>query len=316
MSDTATAAPAEAAPDTSKTEGLQDVTQEGKPTGEPLSKGGTTEAQAQAAAKKAWKLDDEEEYEDAEALAKAAKRYKAEAKARAEAEKYLETAWADRQKLEALKRGAKDRTEETLRELGIDPSEFAKRHILQRIQEEKEKEGLSAEQLKERDEVKSAKRELAELKAKLAEREKTEEAEKLKAYQQERRQYFVGVINQALSETSLPNNPQVQSLMAEEMRRAIKYGIKLNPTLIAKKVEERYWGDVDSRIPALDAKTLLKRYPKLAEDIRKAALEERGIKTQPAPAPETTPSEKPPAEKKSNWLSPAEYQRIIKSRLK
>jgi hypothetical protein len=147
------------------------------------------------------------------------------------------------------------------------------------LKEQIEEEGLSPEQKR-----------IKELERSLKQREEQEKTAKQKAEAEaqekadnDAREYLVKVITDAMAEVKLPKTDAIDKQRAQLMLKQTALGLDLPPAAIARLVEREVMEEHASIYDEMDGAEVLRRFPKLADKVRKAHLE--SLKIAPATAP-------------------------------
>lgn len=266
-------------------------------------------------APKRWKVG-EEEFDSPDALAERAALLAEKAKAADSFRAMVEKSYLTHQEAQNLtKRLSKEAPEAerlaALRELGLDPVQLGRQSFLAELEQRKKYAEMFGGQpvpeplMAELEKAKEAQRELERLREERAERERRDAQAKADADRQRERESLVGTISEVWAKgmTRLPQTPYVLGLAAEEYRIQKLAGMEPSPRLIAQRLEEA-WGESFSAYDtdeSFDARAYIKKYPKRAEAIRLAALEEAGLspQAQGAAAPKVEP--KPKVDPADRW---------------
>lgn len=184
---------------------------------------------------------------------------------------------------EAVRRGKEDPSA-VLRELGIDPEQYAMTTAEKALKQAMEDAELSPEAR----ELREVKRKLAEREAKEAETQKAETAKKQEAARKANVRSIGQAIYEAVEKTSLPHTDETALLMAQVQEAAWENGLgDLSPAQLAFYAEQQEQGRLMNQLKALasNPERLLKMLP---PEVVKAitAADMAPIKKAPGASPE------------------------------
>lgn len=217
---------------------------------------------------------------------------------------HLEVTQAEAKKAQDFMRRLKENPKSAL----ADPSvgHDIKKLAIDWLKEAMEEERLTPEQ-----------RRLRELEAKLkakedaeAETQKQAEAKKQEAFIQQQREHYVKLVTDAMGETGLPKSGPAADRAAQRivqfLQIQISKGHEPNAKMAARAVEMEYEEEHKALYGATDPKVLLKKFPGLADALRKAALEEAQLVKPGAPA--TNPAAPVPTREQPRAKNVSDYQ--------
>lgn len=244
---------------------------------------------------KRWKLG-ETEFSDPDELAKHAATLQDGAEAAKAYRGMLEKAYLTQQEAERLQKQLDSDPEGYLRaKKGWDPIEVGKKAFLDELERQRKYAGVPEEFRPQLEEYQKLKADKAKADQELAEIRQQNEDAKQKAEWRSAREELVTALKATWEHTSLPQHPYLMGLAAEEFRAQKLAGMRPNPQLIARAIEDAVGAaqtatDTDERF---DAKAYIKKHPKRAEAIRLAALEAAGLPIQGS-APQGRPGQPTP----------------------